>query len=182
MYSVEVPKLRYGLNQDVFHIDRSFFEAFEYSAIQEGELRVDVEITKYETHLDAHFHFVGWISLECDRCLELYRHALDFRQQIIYSFDEDLEFDTDEVVLLDESVPVIHLAQDFYDFIHLEIPLRKVPAPQIHLCAPEVLELLNLNPDGSERAPIVTEEEEEDESDPRWQALRKLKDFEDLNS
>jgi uncharacterized metal-binding protein YceD (DUF177 family) len=175
-YSVEVPKLVFGLNTESFHIDRSFFEAFEFSHIPDGDLTVKAEITRYATHLDAKFFFDGWVSLECDRCMEPYRHGMKFQQRIVYTFDESLEFDTDEVVLIDESVPVIHLAQDFYDFIHLEIPLRKVPSAKVHLCAPEVLELLNLNPDGSEKVEQVLDEEP---LDPRWQALKKLKDSQD---
>jgi uncharacterized protein len=181
-YSVEVPKLRYGLNQEVFHLDRSFFEAFEFSVIEEGELRVDATLEKFETHIDGRFDFAGTVYLNCDRCLEPYPYQMDFEQRIVFSKDEDLEFETDEVILLDDSVPVIFLATDFYDFIHLEIPLRRVPDPEVHLCAPAVLEMLGLNPDGSEREPEPEEENEEpDEFDPRWQTLRNLKDSETLD-
>jgi uncharacterized protein len=178
-YAIEVPKLRYGLNEETFHIDRSFFQAFEYSPIQEGDLTVHVAITRFSTHLDAKFHFKGTVTLECDRCMEPYPHSMEFLQRIVYSFDASLDFDTDEVVLLDESVPVIHLVTDFYDFIVLEIPFRKVPEAEIHLCDAKVLELLNLNPDGSERAPIEGGEDEEN-LDPRWLALKKLNDSQEI--
>lgn len=181
-YSVEVPKLRYGLNQEVFHLDRSFFEAFEFSVIEEGTMRVDATFEKFETHIDGRFHFSGTVILNCDRCMEPYPYQMEFDQRIVFSKDEDLEFETDEVILLDDSVPVVFLATDFYDFIHLEIPLRRVPEPDIHLCAPSVLEMLGLNPDGSEREPVEEEEEPEmDEFDPRWQTLRKLKDSTELD-
>jgi len=183
-YSVEVPKLRYGLNKEVFHLDRSFFEAFEFSAIEEGNLEVEATLEKFETHIDGRFHFKGTVILPCDRCLEPFPYEMEFDQRIVFSKDEDLEFDTDEVILIDDSVPVIFLATDFYDFIHLEIPLRKVPEPDIHLCAPSVLEMLGLNPDGSEREPAPVEEEEEEEADlddPRWRMLRKLKDSQELD-
>lgn len=177
-YSVDVPKLRYGLNEESFAVDRSFFAEFEHSPIQEGKVKVDLTIDKLTTHLDAKFHFKGEIMIECDRCLEPYPFSLDFETRIVYSFDEELEFDTDEVVLIEESVPTIYLAQDFYDFIVLQMPLRRVPAPEVHLCAPEVLALLGLNPDGSAKEPEPADEQEdvEDTLDPRWQALKKLKD------
>jgi uncharacterized protein len=181
-YSVEVPKLRYGLNKEVFHLDRSFFEAFEFSVIQEADMQVDATFEKFETHIDARLHFSGHVVLPCDRCLEPYPQKMDFNQRIVFSKDEDLEFETDEVILLDDSVPLISLATDFYDFIHIEIPLRRVPPTEIHLCAPIVLEMLGLNPDGSEREPEVVEEEQEvDAIDPRWQMLRKLKDSTELD-
>jgi uncharacterized protein len=175
-YSVEVPKLQYGLNEAVFKVDSSFFAHFEFSPIQEGDLTVTATIDRSMTHLDAKFHFQGEIMVECDRCLEPYPYPLDFQTRIVYSFDEELEFDTDEVVLIEESTPTLFFAQDFYDFIVLQIPLRRVPPPEVHLCAPKVLELLGLNPDGSPKESEPEAEEEEDTEDPRWQALKKLKD------
>jgi uncharacterized metal-binding protein YceD (DUF177 family) len=174
-YSLEVPKLGYGINEEAFEIDRSFFEEFEHSPIQEGEVKVHLVVDKSSTHLDAKFHFLGKIILECDRCLEPYPHAVDFETRIVYSFDEELEFDTDEVVLIDESTPVLYFAQDFYDFLVLQIPLRKVPPTDLHLCPPNVLELLGLNPDGSSKD---LPEDEEEPVDPRWADLKKLKDSE----
>lgn len=174
-YSVEVPKLRHGLNHDQFAVDNAFFAEFEFSPVQEGNLQVASVIDRSTTHLDAKFHFKGEIMVECDRCLEPYPFPIDFEQRIVYTFDEELEFDTDEVVLIEESTPTIFLAQDFYDFIILQIPLRRVPEPDVHLCAPQVLELLGLNPDGSPKE-IVAAEEDEMPVDPRWQALNKLKD------
>ena len=180
-YSVDVPKLRYGLNEEEFTVDKAFFEAFEFSPIQEGLVQAQVVIDKSSTHLDAKIHFQGEITLECDRCLEPYPHKLDFGARIVYSFDEELEFDTDEVVLIEESTPTIFFAQDFYDFIVLQIPIRRVPDASVHLCAPEVLNLLGMNPDGSPKEPEPVEEEEEEEmdaEDPRWNALKRLKDQE----
>ncbi len=132
-------------------------------------------IDKSTTHLDAKFRFTGEIMIECDRCLEPYPYPLDFEVRIVYSFDEELEFDTDEVILIEDSTPVIYFARDLYDFIVLEMPLRRVPSTDVHLCAPQVLELLGLNPDGSPKEPEELETEEET-TDPRWQALNKLKD------
>lgn len=182
-YSVEVPKLRYGDNEEAFELDRSFFEEFEFSPIHEGKLKVDVKIDKTNTHLDARFHIAGSIFVECDRCLEPYPFSVDFETRIVYSYDESLEFETDEVVLIDKSTPTVYFAQDFYDFLVIQIPLRKVPEPSVHLCAPQVLALLGLNPDGS---PIEEDEQEtrklsgeeddvEEPVDPRWHALKKLK-------
>lgn len=175
-YSVDVPKLQHGLNHDSFAVDSAFFAEFEFSPIHEGKLKIDAVIDRTATQLDAKFHFTGEIMIECDRCLEPYPYPLDFETRIVFAYDEELEFDTDEVVLIEESTPVLYLAQDFYDFIVLQIPLRRVPAPEVHICAPQVLDMLGLNPDGSPKEVVEEEEAGEDEMDPRWQALKKLKD------
>jgi uncharacterized protein len=177
-YSVELPKLQFGLNEDTFEIDSSFFAEFEFSPVHDGNVQVAVVIDKSSTHLDAKFHFKGEIMIECDRCLEPYPFPLDLETRIVYAFDEELEFDTDEVVLIEETTPIIHIAQDLYEIIILQIPLRRVPETDVHLCAPQVMELLGLNPDGSPKESEVVEEGTESEEiiDPRWQALKKLKD------
>jgi uncharacterized protein len=176
-YSVELSKLRFGLNEEVYKIDRSFFSEFEYSQIQDGEVTVNAGITKYVSHLDVTLDFEGHIQLNCDRCMDLYPHALKFSQRVIFSADEDMEFDHDEVVIMEEHAQWLDLAGDLFDFIHLQIPIRKVPPAEIHLCPPKVLEILGLDENGNE-IPAGPEEEEEEAIDPRWAALKKLKDNE----
>ncbi|MEM7039279.1 MAG: DUF177 domain-containing protein [Bacteroidota bacterium] len=176
-YALELPKLRHGDNVDHFDIDSSFFEAFEFSPVNEGEVAVDVTITKLETHLDAKFEFNGHIVLNCDRCMEPYPHVLNSTRRVIFAYDEDLEFDTEEVILIEHNHSMLYLSKDLYDFVLLEIPIRKVPHPSVHICPPNVLEILGLNPDGTEK--VVEAEEEDDEPvDPRWAALKNLKDKE----
>lgn len=168
-YSVEVPKLDFGVNEESFEIESSFFEAFEHSPVEEGEVLVKAQIERFKRHLDCQFHFSGKITLNCDRCLEPYPYDLDFEQRLVFTFDEDLEFDTDEVHLINEDNPQIELHQDFFEFISLQVPLRKVPEPEVHLCPPEVLALLGLTDEEE------AEEETEEGIDPRWAALKDLK-------
>ena len=123
-----------GENAYRFEVDRSFFEVFEGSPIEEGEVKLDLKVQKFTRHLDALFQFRGSIVLHCDRCLEPYSHQLEFDQRIIYSFDEDQEFESDEVIHLDEHQFRLSLAPEIYDFIALQVPLRKVPSPEVHVC------------------------------------------------
>ncbi len=174
-YSVEIPKLELGENKDKFDIESSFFKAFENAPVQEGNIQVDAVINKHRRFLDARFKFKGQITLHCDRCLEPYPYELDFEQAVIYSYDEELEFDTDEVVLIDENSPYLSLFKDFYDFVVLQIPLRKVPPEDLHKCPDSVLEMLGLK-EKEEPQEETEAAEEEEPIDPRWAALKKLKD------
>lgn len=168
-YSVEIPKLILGFQKEEFHVDNDFFGHFEHSPVQEGDLVVEAGITKTNTHIDVVFDIKGNIVLECDRCTEPYPQAIEAQYRVIYAYDERLEVDTDEVVLIDPNEPFLSLVQEIYDFIILEIPIRKVPPESVHKCPPEVLRLLA---QGEEE----TEKEADEEVDPRWEALRKLKD------
>lgn len=175
VYAIEVPKLREGLNELEFEIDNGFFGHFEYSLIKEGSVHIKAAITKYQTHLDAVFQLKGVIVLHCDRCLEPYRHSFESEKRIIFSFIDGTEEDEDEpgedVIMIAKDEPTILLGSEFYDFISLEAPLRKVPPPDVHLCAPEVLALLGLNAKGEK-----LEESGKEDIDPRWAKLKKLKE------
>ena len=171
-YSIEVQKLELGESKEDFNIGRSFFEAFEHSLVADGDLTVQADIIKYNTHLDVTFSFKGEIMLACDRCSEPYPYPLEFSNRVIFSYDESMEFNTDDVVLLDRNQNEVQIAEDLYDFINLQVPLRKVPEPEVHVCAPEVLKILGL----VESEEAENEANEEEEIDPRWQKLRELKD------
>ena len=168
-YSIELPKLELGEQEEVFLVDKSFFEHFEHSPIKEGDLKIIAKITKYNTHLDVTFDIKGDIVLECDRCLEDYPHKIKNSQRVIYTYDEKSDQEADDVVLIDKKEPLLLLGNDLYELIILEVPIRKVPLPSVHKCAPEVLALIN-NVDGQGNRT------EEEEIDPRWNELKKLKD------
>jgi uncharacterized metal-binding protein YceD (DUF177 family) len=177
-YSIELSKLRFGLNEEVFNIDRSFFSEFEYSEIEDGDVEVKVSITKLTSHLDSRLAFAGQVMLPCDRCMEPYPHQIHFEERVIFTTDSEMEFDHDEVVVYDESVQWLPLSSEFFDFIHLQLPFRRVPPIEVHLCPPSVLEILGLDAQGNEieRKAEEPDEENDEEGDPRWAALKKLKD------
>lgn len=180
-YAVEVSKLKPGLQEEAFHVDDSFFEAFEHSEIKGADVQVIAEIQKFERHLDVNFKIGGSLTLECDRCLEHYPHQIEANNRMIYSWDESLEFNTDDVVLLNENDNWLVIIQEIYDYISLLIPIRKVPDESVHACSPEVLAFITGESSTSDYADIEEGDEEEDGSiDPRWEALKKLKD--DLNN
>lgn len=170
-YSFELNKLKDGPNELSFEIDRSFFAEFEHSLVEEGEVSIQAVIEKFKTHLDVVLHLKGVLQLPCDRCTEPYPFDVDTSRRLILAFEKQSKFVNEEVVMIDSNAIWIDLSKEFYDFIHLEVPLRKVPEPEIHLCDDEVLNMLGLKEDEQEADPNP----EEKEIDPRWAALKKLK-------
>ncbi|MEM6800003.1 MAG: DUF177 domain-containing protein [Bacteroidota bacterium] len=173
-YSLNIARLKAGKNEEDFHISPEFFDHFEYSSVKTGVLDAHLVMQKYGTHVDVVFQLRGWIELHCDRCGEPYEHELESEERIIYSFDPDMDFEGYEVMYVSSGEDKLDISQELYDFMQISIPLRKVPHPDVHLCAPEVLKALGLNERGE---PMKLEQEnEEKEIDPRWAALKKLKD------
>jgi uncharacterized protein len=173
-YSLNIARLSPGQHEEQFDIDDDFFQHFDRSLIEAGQVKVKVKIMKYETHLDVRFYFDGELMLPCDRCMELYPQPISTEHRIFYSFDPDMDFEGYEVMHIDRDKPDLNVVQELYDFIHLAMPIRRVPPKEVHLCPENVLALLGLDAEGNPAEP--EEEEGEAPIDPRWEALRKLKE------
>lgn len=170
-YSIEVPKLRLGENAEQFEIDSSFFTEFGNPELSAGDIKVEARVHKNERQMDITFHFVGSIVLACDRCMEPFDQPLDFEQRVIYSYEEDEDFGNDEVIQIDEKNPLLYVGKDLYDFVALQVPLRNVPSEAEHTC-PEWVEKMLAGEDREED----DEASDDEDIDPRWAALKKLKD------
>lgn len=170
-YSINVARLKPGQHEDDFKLDQAFFEAFDWGFEIKGELDAALDMAMYNTHLDTNFVLKGSLELACDRCGDLYAQPIESNHRIIYSFDEDMNFDDDEVIYVNRHEARLSIVQELYDFVNLSVPIRKVPETDIHLCKSEVLELLGLESDGSPKS-----QDNSSEIDPRWAKLKDLKD------
>ncbi|MEM9932962.1 MAG: DUF177 domain-containing protein [Bacteroidota bacterium] len=171
-YAINVARLKPGKHTDSFHLGEEFFSEFELKAVQKPDIQADLAIVKYETHLDVSFHITGPVEISCDRCGAWYSHSIDSSYRIIYSFDKNMSFEGYEVMYVNPQEPSLVLVQELYDFVVLSIPVRKVPSNEVHLCPPEVLKVLGLN----EKGELIEQEENTEEIDPRWEALKQFKD------
>ncbi|MFK7921718.1 MAG: DUF177 domain-containing protein [Bacteroidia bacterium] len=132
-YSVNVVRLTPGKNQDSFEIDDEFFAHFESSLAGNSTAKVDLEMEKTSRNLEINFHIKGNVMVPCDRCGELYPHNIDTDYRIIYSFDEDMDLEGEEVMYVSPDQSQLNLMQECYDIINLAIPLRKVADKKVHL-------------------------------------------------
>ncbi|MDP5171864.1 MAG: DUF177 domain-containing protein [Bacteroidia bacterium] len=174
-YSLDIAMLVPGKQAESFSLDRAFFEHFDFGLSQDGNVKAELEIVRYPQHFDVVFHIKGNVKVECDRCLEPYDQPIDSTNRIIYSYDPNQQFEDTEVIQINEEDSEIPVAQDLYDFVHVSLPLRRVPSKKIHICDPSVLAVLGLDANGKP----LPKEESEDDIDPRWEALKKLKDSEE---
>jgi uncharacterized metal-binding protein YceD (DUF177 family) len=167
-YVINVSGMKIGPKQDEFTVDKLLFDQFENSLVSDGKVDVKLKMHRYATHLDVRFFFDGKVKVPCDRCMEPYLQPIQNEARIIYAFDPEMNFEGYEVMHVNEGETRLSLAQEFYDFITLALPLRLIPEETIHQCAPEVLKYLSDKVD-------APSENEEEAIDPRWEALKKLK-------
>jgi uncharacterized protein len=171
-FSIPFTGLKIGKHQFDFEIDNSFFDAFEYSLVKQGNLKAEIELDKQETMLILQFHIAGTILLDCDKCLSDFNYPLDVKERQIVKFAEDeLESDDLEIIVLSRKESTIDVAELIYEFITVNVPYIKVceQGGEEQQCDPEMIERLESYSSGA------PETEEKNESDPRWEALKKLK-------
>ncbi|MCT4582179.1 MAG: DUF177 domain-containing protein [Flavobacteriales bacterium] len=171
-YIVPFSGMKVGKHQFDYKVRKEFFDAFEYSEIKDGDLDVIVEVDKSETMMIMNFSIEGSISLECDVCLGELKHliAAKYRQIFKFSDDEDLKLD-DEITYVRSTEFEVNIAPFIIEFINLSKPNKS--RHENGECDEELLAVLD-------EYLLVEEEQieesmEEEEVDPRWNALKKLK-------
>ena len=169
-FSIPFTGLKLGKHQFDFEIDKSFFDAFEYSLVKDGALKAVVDLDKQETMLILHFHIEGTIQLNCDTCLAEFSQPIEIKERQIVKFAEDnLESDDLEIIVLSKKESALNVSELIYEFITVAIPYINRCEQVGKECDQEMMATLTKLASGS------TEQEEQQPDDPRWAALKKLK-------
>ena len=171
-YSIEFKGLAEGLHLYDFQITNTFFKNFENSTVEKGEIQVLVKLEKRSTFLKLHLKLKGWVELNCDRCLEDYRQKVKHKTELYVKFGDEQTDKGDNVIWILPEEHKINLAQVIYAYISLSIPLRHVHPKDSdgkRSCNREMIEKLN--------SFKSIEKQDDAEHDPRWDALKKLKNI-----
>ncbi len=163
--------LKAGKHSFQFDVNQAFFDQFEYSLVKSGNLKVDLELDKQETMLLLLFNIKGDIYLNCDVCLANFPFVVDLEERQIAKFtgDENLEDDTEEIVMLNRNEFEIDVSPLVYEFINVAVPYisRCADEGNTQYCDKEMIKKLD------ELSARKTQENEG--ADPRWEALRNIK-------
>lgn len=173
-FDVHIFKLSNGEHNYQFEISDSFFELFENEVFSKGKLIADVSLQKSDSMIQMNFHVEGLIELTCDRSLELFDQPISFETRMIFKYGDEEKELSEDVMVIKKDCQTINLADLLFEYIGLEVPMKKLH-PKFH-------EEEDDNDD--EFIMIYSSEHENDDSDgqekeqdvdPRWAALKKLK-------
>lgn len=171
-YEVAFSGLKDGKHQFEFEIDQTFFELFETEEeFSNPRLKVDLLLDKHSTFLEFWIEIHGPITLVCDITGKPFDHSIHYEMKVLVKFGESFDDSNDEVITIPASDHSFNIAQLLYEGVMLSIPMKKI-SPDI---SDNDWELLNKYSVGSIDDPSSEEEEEEKEVDPRWEALKNLK-------
>ena len=164
-YIIPFAGLKPGVHRFSFKVDDLFFEQFEYSEINKGDIAVEIDLEKEEKILILNFSITGEVEVHCDRCYEPFNLSIDGNERLIVKFGHDFHEENEEVQIIPEGETQINVSSFIYEYVHLLIPVRRIhPVDKngISMCDPEIIKR-------------IEERESASEPDPRWEVLKKLK-------
>ena len=167
-YRIVYSGLSEGKHKFEFDIDNMFFESLEYSDFKKGTLKVKVDLDKKPTFLELNFQINGTVELTCDRCLEEYNQAINYKGKLFVKFTEQEDSLADDVIFLSLTDHELDISHYIYESINLSIPLKRVHPEDEEgnvTCNPEMLEKLSN---------YKIDEPADGDIDPRWEDLRNL--------
>lgn len=164
-YTIQFVGLEPGNHQYEFEVNDTFFEQFEFSQIQHGQINVTVDLEKMERMMIFNIGIEGEALVTCDRCTEEFNFPISDTQRLIVKLGAEYMEESEDVVVIPETEYKFDLSPYIYEFIHLALPARLLHPDDEDgnsTCDPEMLRLLEkLTPT-------------EDTFDPRWEALKNL--------
>ncbi len=165
-YTIPLKSLSVGVHTYEYVLDTSFFSGIEDSEIKKGNLTVQVTVNRISDTFELHFTIKGVITIPCDRCLDDMEWPVDTKETLFVKLGKEEGEEDDNIIIVPEAEGCIDLTWYLYECVALAIPLVHMhPKGQ---CNPEMEKLLQAH-----SAANITEEEE---VDPRWNALKKIKE------
>ena len=147
-----------------FTLADEFFEEWKNEEIEGGKVEIEVKMERLERMLMFTFSLNGEVATPCDRCLGRVMVPIAGEEHLCVRFSDTETCDDEDVVVMPENAFEIDLKQWLYEYVAVRIPMQ------------------HMHPDGEcdpEMTKFITDEEteqrEEGETDPRWEALKKLK-------
>jgi uncharacterized protein len=169
-FKINIIGLSNKQHQFDFQIGEEFFRQYGKGLVSEGELEAVVTLDKSETMIEARFEIKGKVKLICDRSLDPFQHPLKIDEKIIFKYGDTNEELSDEIIMIHRDSDSLELGQYIYEFINLAVPMKK-----LHPRYEGELDL-----DEAEGKIIYTSgadtgDEGDEDIDPRWEQLKKLK-------
>ncbi|MCC5926127.1 MAG: DUF177 domain-containing protein [Bacteroidetes bacterium] len=128
------------------------------------DLMLRVEFEKREALITVSFQISGEALLVCDRSLDTFWSEIDAEYTILFKESADFESEDDKTAVrrLDISGNIIKIDTEVRDTVMLSLPARRIH-PRYFDESGELKEFENIK-------------EEREVTDPRWEALRALKE------
>ncbi|UXX79610.1 DUF177 domain-containing protein [Reichenbachiella carrageenanivorans] len=173
-YRIDIYGLKLGIHEFDFEFDRKLFENIEDSVIESGHGKCSVTLDKKETLISMNFKIEGVIELICDRSLEPFDYPIDIEENLIVKYGEELDDSRDDLLVISNTQESINVESNIYEYLTIAVPMKRIhPDFQDEEDDDENEVALVYTSENAE----ADEKEDDDAIDPRWAALKNIKDL-----
>lgn len=184
-YKLSLKSLPEGTHEFEFQPGKKFFEDMESQDIHDANLHVTLTVEYKRDIYSLDFAISGTITLLCDRCLDDLVMPVETDYHINVKYGEDYNDEADDLLIIPEGDNYLNVAYMLYDTIALTIPIKHVhPAGQCNRQMSQMLKKhrayltdeegdMEISTDEEEMTDINSQEEAQN-IDPRWNALKGL--------
>jgi uncharacterized metal-binding protein YceD (DUF177 family) len=185
-YKIDLKGMHTEVQKVEYLLDNKYFINIEGEDVPKGKIHASVTIAKKAGVFDFSFDFKGIVVIPCDRCLDDMDYPLETTAHLIVKLGKDYSEESDEIVVIPEAEGIINLAWFLYEFIALAIPIKHVHTPG--KCNKQMSSKLkkhaakSMDDDDTfdmanvDDIVVTGEDPIEETTDPRWDALKGLKE------
>lgn len=169
-FTIPFKGLKLGKHQFDFELNNAFFEHFEYNEFNDVAIKLNVLLEKMSTLMEFTLNFDGTVNVACDLTNEPYDQVVSGSYQFVVKFGDEENSDIDDLLILPHGSYEVNIQQYIYESIILAMPLRRIhPGVEDGSLKSDILDKLEeLSPETSH------ELEDNQNTDPRWDSLKKL--------
>lgn len=172
-YKIDIFGLKIGSHDFSFEFDETIFENDEMSLTDLGKGTCEVSLNKKETLISMDFQIKGSIKLVCDRTLEPFDFELNISENLNLKYGEEFDDSRDDLWIIPDTQESINIESSIYEFVSVAVPMKKLHPKFENSEDEEGLEFVYSSEDED---PVI--EEQSEVVDPRWEALKNIKNLE----
>ena len=173
-YKIDIYGLKLGVHEFDFEFDKKLFENIEDSVIESGHGQCTIVLDKKETLISIDFKIIGVIELICDRSLESFDYPIEIKDNLIVKYGEEFDDSRDDLLIIPNTQESINVESNIYEYLTLAVPMKKVH-PDFQDEEEDEEEQIALVYSSQDEE--TDNEEGNDVVDPRWAALKNIKDL-----
>ena len=121
-FSLPFLGMKDGIHTYFFDIGDDFFKEFDQSPVEKGSFTIKVVFDKRPNISEMDLFIEGRVKVICDRCLSDIDLPVNGEHHLYVKISSE-EAEEEEVIFLTESTSHLYLAQIFYEYICLSLPI-----------------------------------------------------------
>jgi uncharacterized metal-binding protein YceD (DUF177 family) len=167
-FNIPFSGLKQGKHNFNYQIENTFFDSFGYDEFNATNINLDVVLNKTSTMMEVDLEASGTVNVDCDITSEPYDQAVGGDLHLVVKFGEEYNDENDEILILPHNEHQLNIAQYVYEMLVLAVPQKRIhPGIEDGTLESEVLDRLKELQPKEKRS-------DKEESDPRWDELKKL--------